>query len=270
MTALSVSPPRGVWVGVGILLALAEATRRSAKARHASRRLLAAAGLSGIAGLTVSRLATPWLLAVAGDRVMTSPPTPGAGHSSFAFLWAAGAVTTAAAKVTLDDRLFDVLVPAGLAGLAVARLGCLAGGCDFGRITSAPWGLHYPAGSPAWYAHLHSGAISAEARLSAPTHPLPLYLAGWTVLSVGAARWLSARRDRRPGAEELTAAALYASGRLALETFRAPASATVVAGGVSLSRLLAGASLVAIAAVWGTRAEGDGDRGPRLERSARE
>lgn len=44
-------------------------------------------------------------------------------------------------------RSVDVLVPAGLIGLALTRLGCLFEGCHPGRVTDVAWAVQHPGAS---------------------------------------------------------------------------------------------------------------------------
>jgi phosphatidylglycerol:prolipoprotein diacylglycerol transferase len=98
---------------------------------------------------------------------------------------------------------WDVAGIAILAGMIVTRVGCLLNGCCAGRPSPAGLGLHLPDDAGVW-----------ERRV-----PTQLLEAGWAaVLLVGAVSiW---RRLPFPGALFLCVAAGYASGRLALESFR--------------------------------------------------
>jgi phosphatidylglycerol:prolipoprotein diacylglycerol transferase len=49
-------------------------------------------------------------------------------------------------------RTFDAMAPAMMLGIAFGRIGCLLNGCCFGGVTELPWGINFPAGSPA---HIH-------------------------------------------------------------------------------------------------------------------
>ena len=47
-------------------------------------------------------------------------------------------------------RLGDSAVPGFVAGIVLMRVGCFLNGCCFGKVTSLPWGVTFPAGSAAW------------------------------------------------------------------------------------------------------------------------
>jgi phosphatidylglycerol:prolipoprotein diacylglycerol transferase len=64
------------------------------------------------------------------------------------------------------ERIFDALAPIAALALALQYgIGTLLAGTAFGKPTSLPWGLSFPAGSPAYKAY---GAQ--------PLHPVQLYL----------------------------------------------------------------------------------------------
>jgi len=126
--------------------------------------------------------------------------------------------------------LLDFVVPAALTALLFARLGCLAAGCDFGLSTDLPWGLRYPAQSPAWEAHRAADLIVAGVPQSRPTHPLPIYLAGVSVIAIGAGVLASKIQPLRSGRRALVTAYVYVAGRFAAEFFRAPSTATSIFG----------------------------------------
>ncbi|HEU4733486.1 MAG TPA: prolipoprotein diacylglyceryl transferase family protein [Kofleriaceae bacterium] len=126
------------------------------------------------------------------------------------------------------------VIPLGVA-LAFARLGCFMAGCDYGKVTSLPWAVRFPAGSPAWRDHVAGGLISAERAESLPVHPTELYEALLGLVIVGMAVVVSGRarrsgRSRHEGELFLLAAATYAIGRLAIEALRGDAGRGIYAG----------------------------------------
>jgi len=170
------------------------------------------------------------------------------GMTSFwGYLAGAAAVTLVCERHRLPlARIADLAaIPMGVA-LIFARLGCFMAGCDYGKVSSLPWAVRFPAGSPAWRDHLHSGLISADRAWSLPVHPTQLYEALLGLVIVGVVL-VATRRPRRDGDLFLIAAATYAIGRLAIETLRGDAGRGLYAG-VSSGQIFSLLVLVAIAA----------------------
>ncbi|HSS03484.1 MAG TPA: prolipoprotein diacylglyceryl transferase family protein [Kofleriaceae bacterium] len=143
-------------------------------------------------------------------------------------------------------RVADLaVIPLGVA-LAFARTGCFMAGCDYGKVSSVPWAVRFPAGSPAWRDHVHAGLISASSTQSLPVHPTELYEALLGLVIVGIAI-LFARRRRKDGELFILAAATYAIGRIAIEMLRGDAGRGVHAG-LSSGQIFSLLVLVAIAA----------------------
>ena len=105
-------------------------------------------------------------------------------------------------------RFLDALVPAACAGIALARLGCFANGCCFGRVCERGFCLAFPPGSPAHKLHLRSGEVASAAEWSAPIHPFPLYLAAAALGAAIVGLWWQ-RRRRYAGQAALFSATAY-------------------------------------------------------------
>ena len=58
---------------------------------------------------------------------------------------------------------------------AIGRIGCLFNGCCFGSVTTLPWGINYPIGTPAHWLHLFSDFISNSHSSSLSIHPIQFY-----------------------------------------------------------------------------------------------
>jgi phosphatidylglycerol:prolipoprotein diacylglycerol transferase len=132
-------------------------------------------------------------------------------------------------KVSLATLGDIAVIPIG-AATVFARIGCFLGGCDYGKVTSAPWAVRFPQGSPAWRDHVHSGLIPADRVTSLPVHPTQLYeaLIGVAIILFGI---VFARRVRTPGRMFLIGAAIYATGRLlVVEPLRGDAGRGIYAG----------------------------------------
>lgn len=81
-------------------------------------------------------------------------------------------------------RLADSAVPALATGIVLMRVGCFLRGCCFGVETTLPWGVTFPAGSPAWSQQVLEGGtgILGLMGLMRPVHPTQLYEAGAAIV----------------------------------------------------------------------------------------
>lgn len=138
--------------------------------------------------------------------------------------------------------VLDRFAPATAFGLVFGRIGCLGGGCCYGRPTDLPWAVVYT----------RRGQLPDEL-LAVPLHPSPLYeLALALALFVG----LSALRARQRVSGETILAFLvvYGVGRSALEILRADIERGVFFGGwLSTSQIVGLASAAVAAAIWARR-----------------
>ena len=174
-----------------------------------------------------------------------------AGMTSFwGYLAGIGAVAAVcrAHRVPVARLLDLAAAPIGLA-LCFARLGCFLAGCDYGKVTSLPWAVRFPAGSPAWVDQLQSGLLPPERAESLPVHPTQLYEALLGVVLIAIAllaprsRWVRAREGR----VFLVVAAAYALGRLPIEALRGDAGRGIYFG-LSSGQIFSLAVLLAIGA----------------------
>jgi phosphatidylglycerol:prolipoprotein diacylglycerol transferase len=164
---------------------------------------------------------------IAGDSVHVR----WAGMTSFwGYLAGGAAVAVVCRRHGLPlARLGDVAAaPMGVA-LVLSRIGCFLGGCDYGKVTSVPWAVRFPSGSPAWQDHLKAGLLPPERASSLPVHPTQLYEALLGLVIVAVAVWAS-RRTWREGRVFLTAAATYSVGRIVVEVFRGDLGRGIHAG----------------------------------------
>jgi phosphatidylglycerol:prolipoprotein diacylglycerol transferase len=156
------------------------------------------------------------------------------GMTSFwGYLGGAAAVTAVCRMHQLSlARLGDLAAAPLGAALTLARLGCFLGGCDYGKVSAAPWASRFPAGSPAWHDHVNAGLVAAGRSESLPVHPTQLYEAVLGLLLAGAACTAARQRwfRRRPGRTFLLVAAVYAVGRLVIEGFRGDAGRGIYLG----------------------------------------
>jgi phosphatidylglycerol:prolipoprotein diacylglycerol transferase len=137
----------------------------------------------------------------------------------------------------------DSVAPSLCVGLAITRIGCFLGGCDFGRDWNGAWAVRFPAGSPAFLQQRLLGLLPPGATASLPVHPTQLYesLAGVALLALV----LAVRRRQRAAGQALAAFAMgYAVLRYLIEIVRAdPDRGTI--GPWSTSQFIAIATFLA-------------------------
>jgi phosphatidylglycerol:prolipoprotein diacylglycerol transferase len=132
-------------------------------------------------------------------------------------------------------ELADRAVPFAVLGQALGRIGCLLGGCCFGRPWNGALAVHYD--DP-----LAPAAISSVGR-----HPVPLYEAA-LLLALFVLLLRRPVRDAGSGRRVLAYLASYSAMRLLLECLRGDSIRGIYFGGaVSTSQLIAGAVLLACA-----------------------
>lgn len=130
-----------------------------------------------------------------------------------------------------NRRLLDRLIPGGLAGLAVARAGCLFDGCDFGRVTEFWPSVVHEATTPAWQVHVAEYGLAPQSDYTLSVHPFALYLAVWGLVSALFGEWLR-RRHTGPGAAAMASAALFFAGGGMIEWLREPTTALQLGDGI--------------------------------------
>lgn len=116
-------------------------------------------------------------------------------------IFAAAAAYGASRALGLSSwHLADSAVPAVTLGIVLMRTGCFLNGCCFGKPTSLPWGVTYPAGSAAWAEQLASGksGVLGFAGAVQPVHPTQFYEAAAAVFFCLLALGVLTRRQRGP------------------------------------------------------------------------
>ncbi|MFT3698713.1 MAG: prolipoprotein diacylglyceryl transferase [Kofleriaceae bacterium] len=172
-----------------------------------------------------------------------------AGMTSF-WGYLAGAIALVAVcrrdKFPVAKMADLAVIPMG-AALVLSRLGCFMAGCDYGRVSSVPWAVRFPAGSPAWRDQIHAGLIPAGRLESLPVHPTQLYEAalGLAIIVLGIV--FARKKGMKDGRAFVMAVAVYAIGRLLNETLRADMGRGVYAG-LSSGQIFSLLVLFAIAA----------------------
>src|SRR5713226_2043837 len=185
-------PTFGLMVATALLCAayILDAEFKRRKFRADAFLIIGVAGLAGIAGARLY-------------HVLESPadffhdPWPYI-FSRFGFAWFGGflggfaalALLARSAKIPLLEFL-DACSPAGAAGYAIGRIGCLlSGDGDYGIPTKLPWGMSFPNGlvptTGIWNPESHSGVcLKYGLPENCTVHPTPLYeFFIWTVIAV--------------------------------------------------------------------------------------
>ncbi len=145
--------------------------------------------------------------------------------------------------------LLDGLVPGGIAGLSLARMGCLWEGCDFGGLTEGPLAVVHGAGTRAWEVQVTHYELSPASAVSDPVHPFAAYLALWGLMAAVAGEWWR-RRENRPGRAAMVGAIIFFAGGGAIEWLREPETVIQLADGVSAYPSLYWAGAIGAGLVW--------------------
>ena len=208
------------WV-VALALGTAVAWRRGVPWRRALL-LYVVALVIGVAGARLLDVATNWGAYVKDPSLAYSLGFRGFSlYGGLILAVAAGALLARPLRLPLW-RLADSAVPAMAAAIVLMRTGCYLRGCCFGTVTSLPWGVTFPAGSPAWTYQVASGqsGVLGFAGRVLPVHPTQIYELMAAVVLCAVAVWLMRGRRRAGGAPEAGGAspahereAAVASGR---------------------------------------------------------
>jgi phosphatidylglycerol:prolipoprotein diacylglycerol transferase len=133
-------------------------------------------------------------------------------------------------------KLLDLAAPSVALGFAITRIGCFLNGCCYGRPTNLPWGVSFPASSPAGLAFGDT-----------PLHPAQIYASLGNLVLFGGL--LALRRRRRfEGSLFLWWVVLYAVLRFVLEFARADPRVALGLTAAQLANLVMGP--VALALLW--------------------
>ena len=116
----------------------------------------------------------------------------------------------------------DVLAPSIALGYVFGRIGCLMNGCCYGRATSVPWAIRFPADH-----ETHGAAV----------HPTQIYESLLNVALYAGLAWLY-RRKRFDGQIFATYLISYAVLRSLVEIFRGDYAVYYFGGGVTPAHLI--------------------------------
>jgi phosphatidylglycerol:prolipoprotein diacylglycerol transferase len=104
-------------------------------------------------------------------------------------------------------KTLDTIAPGLAVGIFLTRLGCFLNGCCYGRPTDLPWGVVFPASSPA-------------GRLRQPIHPTQLYEAAYGLLILGIVLSLEKKFKQVEGFATCLVLMLYGAARFGVEFLR--------------------------------------------------
>jgi phosphatidylglycerol:prolipoprotein diacylglycerol transferase len=213
--------------------------------------VLAAAGVGGVVGTRLLPLGLDGLRVLLAEGAL---PESGARRLPGTILGALAAAEVTRRLLGVRRSMLDPLAPAGLVGLAVARVGCLLAGCCFGTPTDLPWGVAYAPGSFVHGFHLAHGVVEAGAQGPAPVHTIPLYDMVFALAGLAFLPRLR-RRLRAPGSLCGAVVGLYAVHRFVQDFVRA--GEVEVWGGLTAVQVgMAVAAALAFGAVaWAERRE---------------
>ena len=258
------------WV-VALMLGTVIAWRRGLPWRRALL-LYGGALVAGIAGARLLDMATNWGVYAADPAQIFGLQFRGFSlYGGLILALATGVLSSWALRLPLW-RLADSAIPAIVAGVVLMRTGCFLEGCCFGNVTSLPWGVTFPTGSPAWSWQLVSGqnGLLGFTGLVRPVHPTQIYEMFAALLFGGLAVWfMLGRRASERGASRVAAGVPFLVFALGFTVFRVaeyylrPRSLTATQPGWFYPVLYA-VIIVAVTAllVWRTRRSGAATRRP--------
>lgn len=215
----------------GLMLSIAMLVGGTLTARAAWRAGLDVGAVIASLGFAITGgLAGSYLLFVAVEWIRTGSPFPALTSGGLVFFGAplgGGLALFFAARAFAIPlgRLADVAIHALPAAHALGRVGCLLGGCCFGRPWDGPWAITY------------TNPIAPAAYPPIPRHPTPLYESALLLaLALALAAWPHQRVGS--GRRVLAYLAGYGTIRIVMETFRGDSVRGLVLGVVSTSQII--------------------------------
>ncbi len=213
-------------LGVGVVMAVRGARRLGLSEEHFGWVLLAT--VSG--ALLGARVL--YVLMAPVSTLGSAPSFAGGGLSAAgAFVGGAVGLCASARRFALDPlRLIDALGPSVAFAVVLLRLGCLLQGCDYGPVLgdAAPGALRSLGTLPRWPDELELGAgppllltqaargiVTAQASVSLPAHPTPLYEALLGAVLLALSLW-AVKRQKFAGQIGLAGVGGYALATAAL------------------------------------------------------
>ena len=226
-------PTYGVFAAVALIAGLALAVRTAARLRvspEAMWNLGLIAVFTAVLGSKLLMVAGHWHDFLTYPLLMLSinvPPTVNSVLTQLGLGLSAGLLYMTLKQMPWLDT-FDSAAPGWALGQAILALGCLFAGCDYGRPTSAPWGVTF---------HSRWAALWNGTPLNTRLQPVQLYLCAIQLaFCLLLLWWLPKRRQ----AGELAGAWMLASGlsRFFLDFFIGGDRLMVLSGALSLTQAI--------------------------------
>ena len=193
-------------------------------------RLIYAVFFGALAGGKLLYLAVSWReLSMEGTSLLETLRSGFVFYGGFAGALAAGALMARRIGLPFWPSV-DVFALALPLGHAVGRLGCLAAGCCFGRMTALPWGVRFT----------HPQSLVDDALRGLPLHPVQLYesLGNFAIAAAAALALRQGGGKLKPGSVFLGYVLSYAVLRFIVEQLRADYRGGIFLG-LSLSQGIA-------------------------------
>jgi len=205
-------PTYGLLLCVAMLLGVPMAVRRTQDLGIDREFAYAYLSVTVVVALLGAKL-TDWIIA----RGALSLNTLAFGGGTFlgGFLLAVFACYLAASRAKIPLlRLGDACAPSLALGVAIARIGCFAASCDYGKATDLPWAVVFTR---------PDAARLTGVPLGVRLHPSQLYESALGAVLFGFLLMLE-RKPRREGGLIVAFAGLYSAGRFFLEFLRGDAN----------------------------------------------
>lgn len=169
---------------------------------------------------------------IAGTKIVTIPfpdfinslsqfRLPEAPDKSLAggFLFGAAALAGGSFLLRFRQNITDAFALVLPLGLAIQRLGCFFTGCCFGKVSSLPWAVQYPAQTLPHYHQFNNHLLTYSDFLSLPVHPVQIYETAGMLAAFFLVLYFR-KRLKRSGNLFLFSLVLIFSIRFAVEFFR--------------------------------------------------
>jgi len=230
----------GLMVMIGFITAIYAARWRARQVGIASEAILDMGLIAVCAGILGARLFHVIENAADYFRGDESPVLKILAINRGGLVWYGGFLAAAAAififlrrKKLPFLRTLDIIAPSVVLGLGFGRIGCFLNGCCYGKPTSLPWGVVFPAGALPY----HGDPAKPWTYFAEGTrlHPTQLYMSLSAFALFGILSYIFAHR-RREGEVTFWLLFLYPIARFLNEMLRGDTRPDPRLGGLSISQ----------------------------------